>query len=170
MTQQDGYRLIARHAKHAGIRTKIGNHSLRGTGLTDYLKKRRAAGESARNGEPCRHTLSLHDALPIYTTAARTWPRWMNTERWGFDVCRTSQKSVARPGLEQGYRRCHSRRCSVSLGCNKGTSRNYLAIHCRFVPNSALGGCTVSHVNRSTWLLGSQGAFSITKCPSEHYA
>jgi hypothetical protein len=29
MTQQDLYRLIQRHAKGAGIKTRIGNHSMR---------------------------------------------------------------------------------------------------------------------------------------------
>src|SRR5271154_5268577 len=38
MTQQDGYRMIARRARQAGIETRIGNHSLRATGITDYLK------------------------------------------------------------------------------------------------------------------------------------
>jgi site-specific recombinase XerD len=38
MTQQDGYRMIARRARDAGIATRIGNHSLRATGITDYLK------------------------------------------------------------------------------------------------------------------------------------
>lgn len=38
MTQQEGYRMIARRAKDAGIETRIGNHSLRATGITDYLK------------------------------------------------------------------------------------------------------------------------------------
>ena len=38
MTQQDGYRMIERRAKQAGIKTQIGNHSLRATGITDYLK------------------------------------------------------------------------------------------------------------------------------------
>ena len=38
MTQQDGYRMIAKYARKAGIETRIGNHSLRGTGITDYLK------------------------------------------------------------------------------------------------------------------------------------
>lgn len=38
MTQQDGYRMIARRARDAGIETRIGNHSLRATGITDYLK------------------------------------------------------------------------------------------------------------------------------------
>ena len=38
MTQQDGYRMIARRARAAGIETRIGNHSLRATGITDYLK------------------------------------------------------------------------------------------------------------------------------------
>jgi site-specific recombinase XerD len=38
LTQQDAYRLIQRHAKRAGIKTRIGNHSLRATGITDYLR------------------------------------------------------------------------------------------------------------------------------------
>ena len=38
MTQPDAYRMIQRHARAAGIKTKIGNHSLRATGITDYLK------------------------------------------------------------------------------------------------------------------------------------
>lgn len=62
MTQQDGYRLIARHAKRAGIRTKIGNHSLRGTGLTDYLK---SGGSLAKAREMANHadtrTTQLYD-------------------------------------------------------------------------------------------------------------
>ena len=38
MTQQDAYRMIQRRAEQAGIKTKIGNHSMRATGITDYLK------------------------------------------------------------------------------------------------------------------------------------
>jgi integrase len=38
MTQQDAYRMIQRRAKNAGIKTRIGNHSLRATGITDYLR------------------------------------------------------------------------------------------------------------------------------------
>jgi site-specific recombinase XerD len=38
MTQQDAYRMIERRARQAGIKTKIANHSLRATGMTDYLK------------------------------------------------------------------------------------------------------------------------------------
>jgi integrase len=38
MAQPDAYRMIQRRAKQAGIKTKIGNHSLRATGITDYLK------------------------------------------------------------------------------------------------------------------------------------
>jgi site-specific recombinase XerD len=38
MSQPDAYRMIQRRARSAGIRTKIGNHSLRATGITDYLK------------------------------------------------------------------------------------------------------------------------------------
>jgi site-specific recombinase XerD len=38
MTQQDGYRMIQRRVRQAGIKTRIGNHSMRATGITDYLK------------------------------------------------------------------------------------------------------------------------------------
>lgn len=38
VTQQDAYRLIQRHAKHAGIKTRIGNRSMRATGITGYPK------------------------------------------------------------------------------------------------------------------------------------
>jgi integrase len=38
MAQPDAYRIIQRRAKQAGIKTKVGNHSLRATGITDYLK------------------------------------------------------------------------------------------------------------------------------------
>jgi len=38
MAQQDAYRMIERHARQVGIKTKIGNHSLRAPGITDYLK------------------------------------------------------------------------------------------------------------------------------------
>jgi site-specific recombinase XerD len=38
MAQQDGFRLIQRHARNAGIMTKVGNHTFRATGITIYLK------------------------------------------------------------------------------------------------------------------------------------
>jgi len=38
MTQPDAHRVIQRRVRAAGIETKIGNHSLRATGITDYLK------------------------------------------------------------------------------------------------------------------------------------
>ena len=48
MTQQDAYRMIERRARQAGIKTKIGNHSLRATGITDYLKAEGASLAEAR--------------------------------------------------------------------------------------------------------------------------
>jgi len=36
--QQDAYRMIQQHARAAGIKTRIGNHTFRATGITDYLK------------------------------------------------------------------------------------------------------------------------------------
>ncbi len=38
MAQQDGYRMISRRARQAGIKTRVGNHSMRATAITDYLK------------------------------------------------------------------------------------------------------------------------------------
>jgi site-specific recombinase XerD len=38
MTQSDAWRMIRRRAQAAGIHTKIGNHSFRATGITEYLK------------------------------------------------------------------------------------------------------------------------------------
>ncbi|TKB87770.1 MAG: integrase [Nitrospira sp.] len=38
MTQTDAYRMVRRRATAVGIRTKIGNHSFRATGITEYLR------------------------------------------------------------------------------------------------------------------------------------
>jgi integrase/recombinase XerD len=48
MTQQDAYRMIQRHAKRAGIKTRIGNHSMRATGITDYLKSDGSLSEARK--------------------------------------------------------------------------------------------------------------------------
>jgi site-specific recombinase XerD len=48
MTQQDAYRMIERHARRAGIKTKIGNHALRATGITDYLKSDGSLAEARK--------------------------------------------------------------------------------------------------------------------------
>ncbi len=56
MSQADAYRMIRRRAMMAGIFTRIGNHSFRATGITEYLRnggklevaKQMAAHESAR--------------------------------------------------------------------------------------------------------------------------
>ena len=38
MRQSDVYRMIARRALAAEVRTKIGCHSIRATGITEYLR------------------------------------------------------------------------------------------------------------------------------------
>jgi len=38
MAQQDAFRMIRRRAQAAGIKTPIGNHTMRATGITAYLK------------------------------------------------------------------------------------------------------------------------------------
>jgi integrase/recombinase XerD len=48
MTQQDAYRMIQRYARRAGIKTRIGNHSMRATGITDYLKSDGSLAEARK--------------------------------------------------------------------------------------------------------------------------
>lgn len=48
MTQQDAYRTIQRHALRAGIKTRVGNHSMRATGITDYLKSDGSLSEARK--------------------------------------------------------------------------------------------------------------------------
>jgi hypothetical protein len=38
LSQVDVYRMIQRSVLSAGIRTQIGNHSFRATGITEYLR------------------------------------------------------------------------------------------------------------------------------------
>jgi site-specific recombinase XerD len=48
MTQQDAYGMIQRHARRAGIRTRVGNHSMRAIGITDYLKSDGSLAEALK--------------------------------------------------------------------------------------------------------------------------
>lgn len=60
--QQDAYRMIQRRAKAAGIKTKIGNHTFRATGITAYLKnggKLEMAQQIAAHESP--RTTKLYD-------------------------------------------------------------------------------------------------------------
>ena len=38
MSQSDVWRMIGRRAEQAGIKTKIGCHTFRATGITEYLR------------------------------------------------------------------------------------------------------------------------------------
>ncbi|HUK89875.1 MAG TPA: tyrosine-type recombinase/integrase [Blastocatellia bacterium] len=62
MTQADAYRMIRRRAVDAGIATKIGNHSFRATGITEYLRNggRREIAQQMANHESAR-TTGLYD-------------------------------------------------------------------------------------------------------------
>jgi site-specific recombinase XerD len=62
MWQQDVYRMIQRRAAAAGIKTKIGNHTFRATGITAYLKNKGTlehAQTLANHASP--HTTKLYD-------------------------------------------------------------------------------------------------------------
>ena len=63
MWQQDAYRMIQRRAKEAGIKTKIGTHTFRATGITAYLKNPQARLEVAQQiaGHESIRTTKLYD-------------------------------------------------------------------------------------------------------------
>jgi site-specific recombinase XerD len=62
MDQPNAYRMIARRALEAGIKSKIGNHSFRATGITEYLRNggRREIAQQMANHESAR-TTGLYD-------------------------------------------------------------------------------------------------------------
>jgi integrase len=62
MSQPDAYRMIRRRTLEAGIATKIGNHSFRATGITEYLRNggRREIAQQMANHESAR-TTGLYD-------------------------------------------------------------------------------------------------------------
>jgi hypothetical protein len=75
VTQQDAHRMIAWHARKAGIESGIGNHSLRATGFTDYLKTRgRWNMRKTWLRTPPR-------ALPSCMIGGVTKPLWMSMRR-----------------------------------------------------------------------------------------
>jgi site-specific recombinase XerD len=62
MSQSDVYRMIRRRTFAAGIRTRVGNHSFRATGITQYLKnggRREIAQQMAAHESP--RTTALYD-------------------------------------------------------------------------------------------------------------
>jgi len=62
MSQADAYRMIRRRAAAAGVLTKIGNHSFRATGITEYLKNggKLEVAQQMANHESSR-TTGLYD-------------------------------------------------------------------------------------------------------------
>lgn len=69
MTQPDAYRMIRRRTRRAGIKTPIGNYSLRATGITDYLKNQGTlehAQAMANHSSP--RTTKLYDRRSDETT------------------------------------------------------------------------------------------------------
>jgi site-specific recombinase XerD len=62
MRQADAYRMVRRRAKRAGIMTKIGNHSFRATGITEYLRNdgKLEVAQQMANHESSR-TTGLYD-------------------------------------------------------------------------------------------------------------
>jgi integrase/recombinase XerD len=62
MTRQDAWRMVKRRANAAGIITTIGNHSFRGTGITNYLENGGSLSEAQRMaGHADPRTTRLYD-------------------------------------------------------------------------------------------------------------
>jgi integrase/recombinase XerD len=63
MWQQDAYRMLQRRARAAGIKTRIGNHSFRATGITAYLKNSNSRLEVAQHlaNQDSPRTTKLYD-------------------------------------------------------------------------------------------------------------
>jgi len=62
LAQADVYRMIRRRALKAGIKTRIGNHTFRATGITQYLRnggRRELAQQMAAHESP--RTTALYD-------------------------------------------------------------------------------------------------------------
>jgi integrase len=62
VSQSDVYRMIRRHAARAGIETKIGCHTFRATGITEYLRNgsKLEIAQQMANHESAR-TTGLYD-------------------------------------------------------------------------------------------------------------
>lgn len=62
MNRQDAWQMVKRRAKKAGIITTIGNHSFRGTGITNYLENGGSLSEAQRMaGHADPRTTRLYD-------------------------------------------------------------------------------------------------------------
>jgi integrase/recombinase XerD len=62
LTQPDAFRMIQRRARAAGIKTEIGNHSMRATGITAYLKNGGTREHAqAMAGHSSARTTQLYD-------------------------------------------------------------------------------------------------------------
>ena len=62
MHRVDAYRMIQRRAEDAGIKTRIGNHTFRATGITAYMKNKGTlenAQQIANHSSP--RTTKLYD-------------------------------------------------------------------------------------------------------------
>jgi site-specific recombinase XerD len=64
----------------AGIKTRIGNHSMRATGMTDYLKNGGSLSEARKMANHAdTRTTQLYDGAGIRRA-------WMSTGRWEFEA------------------------------------------------------------------------------------
>jgi len=110
MWQQDAYRMIQRRAAKAGIKTKIGNHSFRATGMTAYLKNggRLQIAQQKADHESSRTTV-LYDRRAMRL-------RSMKLSVWRFSQLFRSAQIHPKRNLDDGrlYCVCHCPRCILA--------------------------------------------------------
>ena len=86
MSQADVYRMIRRRAEEAGIRTKIGCHTFRATGITEYLRKGGTSWIVRSFDPPFRFRLTHTNQFKI--PSGGSWPSIMwviNSKRQRYD-------------------------------------------------------------------------------------
>ena len=98
MWQQDVYRMIQRRAEAAGVKTKIGNHTFRATGITAYLKNGGTL-EHAQQDVYKRQLSSLRHATEVSISARN-------------GHCELSKRSV-----QGGHQQTLTHECPSRQGC-----------------------------------------------------
>ena len=81
LRQASAHAMVRRCAEPAGIKTKIGNHTLRATGITAYLKN---GGTLEQANRPRIWPITAARARPTPMIAVVMRSTWMKWRRLGF--------------------------------------------------------------------------------------
>ena len=123
MGQADVYRMIRRRALDAGIETKIGCHSFRATGITEYLRN----GANSKWRSRCQPRIrSHHRALrqtqrPGLARRGREDPDLKSNRRRGADHGGDSRPSTSTACLRRGFAEFFHSAAQTGEGFSNGT-------------------------------------------------